>query len=103
VEINSQTAWLGRGWDGQPLVSFCQECRARTLEIPGQFAYLSALVSDIRARLGFQLNPSTTLDVGYRYLNAGQTTKLINPQTGLTLRQNNFSRQLLVGIRYVLQ
>ena len=26
-----------------------------------------------------------------------------NPQTGLTLRQNNISQQLLVGIRYVLQ
>jgi hypothetical protein len=49
------------------------------------------------------LNPSTTLDVGYRYLNAGQITKLIKPQTGLTLRQNNISQQLLVGIRYVLQ
>ncbi len=57
----------------------------------------------VSAGFGFQLNPSATLDIGYRYLNRGETTRLINPQTGLTLRQNNASQQLRVGIRYVLQ
>jgi opacity protein-like surface antigen len=53
--------------------------------------------------LGYQLNPSTTIDIGYRYLNSGEITRLVNPQTGLTIKQNNASQQLRVGIRYVLQ
>ena len=57
----------------------------------------------LSAGFGFQLNPSTTLDIGYRYLNSGEITRLINPQTGMTLRQNNASQQVRVGIRYVLQ
>ncbi len=52
---------------------------------------------------GYQLNPSTTLDIGYRYLNSGDVAKLVNPQTGMTVRQNNTSQQLRVGIRYMLQ
>jgi opacity protein-like surface antigen len=55
------------------------------------------------AGVGFQLNPSTTLDIGYRYLNSGAINSLINPQTGMTIKQNNWSQQILVGIRYTLQ
>ncbi len=55
------------------------------------------------AGFGFQLNPSATLDVGYRYINGGESSMLINPQTGLTAKQRNVSQQILVGIRYVLQ
>jgi opacity protein-like surface antigen len=57
----------------------------------------------LSAGIGFQLNPSATLDIGYRYLNSGAIDKLINPETGMTVRQNNSSQQFLVGIRYVLQ
>jgi opacity protein-like surface antigen len=52
---------------------------------------------------GFQLTPSATLDVGYRYLNAGQANLLVNPQTGLAVKQNNASQQILIGVRYLLQ
>jgi opacity protein-like surface antigen len=57
----------------------------------------------LSAGVGFQLNPSATLDIGYRYLNSGAIDKLVNPETGMTVRQNNTSQQILVGIRYVLQ
>ncbi len=57
----------------------------------------------LSAGLGFQLTPSATLDVGYRYLNSGAVTNLINPQTGLTVKQNNWSQQIRVGIRYAIQ
>jgi opacity protein-like surface antigen len=57
----------------------------------------------LAAGIGFKLNPSATLDIGYRYLNSGTVNTLINPQTGMTIRQNNSSQQFLVGIRYVLQ
>ena len=57
----------------------------------------------LAAGFGFQLNPSATLDVGYRFIDGGQSSLLINPQTGLTVKQRNVSQQILVGIRYVLQ
>ena len=57
----------------------------------------------VSAGFGFQLNPSATLDIGYRYLNGGVVNTLVNPMTGLAIKQNNISQQLRVGIRYVLQ
>jgi opacity protein-like surface antigen len=57
----------------------------------------------LSAGLGFQLTPSATLDVGYRYLNSGAVNTLINPQTGMTVKQNNWSQQIRVGIRYAIQ
>jgi opacity protein-like surface antigen len=57
----------------------------------------------LTAGIGFQLNPSATLDISYRYLNGGESSVLLNPQTGLTVKQNNSSQQVRVGVRYVLQ
>lgn len=57
----------------------------------------------LSAGLAYQLNPSATLDIGYRYINGGQSTLLVNPQTGLTVKQNSTSQQVLVGVRYLLQ
>jgi opacity protein-like surface antigen len=57
----------------------------------------------LAAGIGFKLTPSATLDLGYRYLNSGTVNTLINPQTGLTIHQNNTSQQFLVGVRYYLQ
>ena len=82
----------------QPNIAFAPQNWSRSISST-TYSFAWAL----SAGLGFQLNPSTTLDIGYRYLNSGQITRLINPQTGMTLRQNNTSQQLLVGIRYVLQ
>ena len=82
----------------QPAIAFGQQYWSRSISST-TYTFAWAL----SAGFGFQLNPSATLDIGYRYLNSGETTRLINPQTGLTLRQNNASQQLRVGIRYVLQ
>ena len=57
----------------------------------------------LSAGFGFQLTPSATLDIGYRYLNSGAVNNTINPQTGMTVKQNNWSQQIRVGIRYTLQ
>ena len=55
------------------------------------------------AGFGFKLNPSATIDIGYRYLNSGTVNTLINPQTGATIRQSNASHQIRVGVLYYLQ
>jgi len=57
----------------------------------------------LAAGVGFQLTPSATLDVGYRYINGGEPSLLVNPQTGLKVKQRNISQQILVGVRYLLQ
>ena len=57
----------------------------------------------LAAGFGFKLTPSTTLDIGYRYLNSGTVNTSINPQTGATIQQSNASQQIRVGIRYYLQ
>ncbi len=82
----------------QPAIAFGQQYWSRSFSST-TYSFAWAL----SAGFGFQLNPSTTLDIGYRYLNGGETTRLISPQTGMTLRQNNASQQVRVGIRYVLQ
>jgi opacity protein-like surface antigen len=82
----------------QPNVAFAPQNWSRSISST-TYTFAWAL----SAGFGFQLNPSATIDIGYRYLNSGEITRLINPQTGLTMRQNNASQQLRVGIRYVLQ
>lgn len=53
----------------------------------------------LMAGLGFQLSPSVTLDVGYRYLNAGTNTLAVTPQTGASVKIPNVSQDIRVGIR----
>jgi opacity protein-like surface antigen len=82
----------------QPAVPFALQVWNRSLHsVSYHFAWA------LTAGVGFQLTPSATLDLGYRYLNGGETTLLVNPQTGLSIRQSNVSQQILVGVRYVLQ
>jgi opacity protein-like surface antigen len=82
----------------QPNIAFAQQFWNRSIS-SSTYTFAWALA----AGLGYQLNPSTTLDIGYRYLNGGSVNTLINPQTGLTIKQNNTSQQFRIGIRYVLQ
>jgi len=82
----------------QPSIAFAQQYWNRSI---GSTTYTFAWA--LSAGFGFQLNPSTTLDIGYRYLNSGAVNTLINSPTGLTIKQSNVSQQLRVGIRYVLQ
>jgi opacity protein-like surface antigen len=57
---------------------------------------------DLMAGIGIQITPSATLDIGYRYLNSGAYSYLVNPQTGQTIKEKNTSQQVRVGIRYML-
>ena len=56
----------------------------------------------LMAGVGIQITPSATLDIGYRYLNTGTNNVLLNPYTGIVLKQTNSSQQVLVGIRYMI-
>ena len=82
----------------QPNIPFAPQTWSRSIS---STAYTFAWA--LSGGIGFQLNPSTTLDIGYRYLNAGEVTRLVNPQTGMTIKQNNTSQQIFFGIRYALQ
>ncbi len=55
----------------------------------------------LMAGFGIQLSPSATLDIGYRYLNAGTSTLSITPQTGATVKLPNTSQDIRIGIRYM--
>jgi opacity protein-like surface antigen len=95
------SAWVnsaGQPISPQPNIPFTQQNWNRTINSTTyRFAW------SLAAGVGFQISPSATLDVGYRYINGGESSLLVNPQTGLTVRQRNVSQQVLVGLRYVLQ
>jgi opacity protein-like surface antigen len=94
VWVNS----AGQPISPQPNIPFTAQNWNRTINSTTyRFAWTLA------AGVGFHLSPSATLDVGYRYIDGGQSSLLVNPQTGLTVRQRNVSQQVLVGLRYVLQ
>ena len=88
-------------------MSLSQLAEATSLTVPNvqrithTLVELGLLTKD-ESRKKYALTPRA-LDIGYRYLNSGDISKVINPQTGMTIKQTNASQQLLVGIRYVLQ
>ena len=51
--------------------------------------------------VGIAITPSMTLDIGYRYLNAGTTNLSITPQIGSSIKQTNVSQDIRIGIRYM--
>ena len=55
----------------------------------------------LMAGVGIQLSPSATLDIGYRYLDAGTTSVPITPQLGASVKQPNVSQDIRIGIRYM--
>jgi len=55
----------------------------------------------LMAGVGIQISPSATLDIGYRYLNAGVTSTSITPQIGSSVKQLNSSQEVRIGIRYM--
>ena len=62
----------------QPSIAFAPQNWSRSISST-TYSFAWAL----SAGLGFQLNPSTTLDVGYRYLNSGQITTAHQPANRL--------------------
>ena len=89
---------FGTAINPQPNIAFTQQNWNRSIS---STTYTVAWA--LSAGLGFHLTPSATLDIGYRYLNSGAITNLINPQTGMTIKQNNWSQQIRVGLRYAIQ
>jgi opacity protein-like surface antigen len=57
----------------------------------------------LMAGIGIPITPSAVIDVGYRYLNTGTSTMLLNPATGTYLKQTNSSQQIKIGIRYMIE
>jgi opacity protein-like surface antigen len=82
----------------QPNIAFTQQNWNRSIS-----ATTYTMAFALSAGLGYQITPSATLDIGYRYLNSGAVNTLINPQTGMTIKQNNWSQQIRVGLRYAIQ
>lgn len=57
----------------------------------------------LMAGLSYQFTPNVAIDLGYRYLNGGPTSTLVDPLTGTTLRRSNVSQQVRIGVRYLIQ
>ncbi len=82
----------------QPAIAFAKQNWNRTIS-----SATSGLAWALMAGFSYQLTPSITIDIGYRYLNGGSTRTLLNAQTGTTLKQSNVSQQVRVGVRYLIQ
>jgi opacity protein-like surface antigen len=82
----------------QPNIAFAPQFWTRSIH-----STTYSMAWALAAGFGFKLTPSATLDIGYRYLNSGTVNMLINPQTGATIRQNNASHQIRVGVLYSIQ
>jgi opacity protein-like surface antigen len=80
----------------QPNVGFVNQNWNRSLN-----ATHYSMAWALMAGFGFQISPSATIDVGYRYLNAGTSTLSITPQTGASVRLPNVSQDIRIGIRYM--
>ncbi len=57
----------------------------------------------LTAGFAFQLTPSFAIDAGYHYINGGDSSLLINPMTGLTVKQTNATQLVTVGLRWIPQ
>ncbi len=86
----------GAALSPQPNVPFSQQIWDRTFR---STKYTMAWA--VMGGVGIQLSPSATLDIGYRYLNAGVTTTPITGQIGSFVKQSNSSQEVRIGIRYL--
>ncbi len=73
VWVNAQ----GQTLAPQPKIAFGQQFWNRSIR-----STTWSMAWALAAGVGFKLTPSTTLDIGYRYLNSGTINTLVNPQTG---------------------
>jgi opacity protein-like surface antigen len=80
----------------QPNIGFTNQNWNRSISVT-HYSMAFALM----AGFGVQLSPSATLDIGYRYLNAGTSNVSITPQTGASLKLPNVSQDVRIGIRYM--
>ena len=94
VWVNS----MGQTLAPQPNVTFAQQFWNRSVSSTNW-----SIAWALAAGIGYKLTPSTTIEIGYRYLNSGTVNTLVNPQTGLTIRQTNASHQIRIGVLYYIQ
>jgi opacity protein-like surface antigen len=91
--------WVNSGGTAispQPNISFTNQNWNRSIS-----ATHYSMAWALMAGFGFQISPSATLDIGYRYLNAGTSTLSITPQTGASIKLPNVSQDIRIGIRYM--
>ena len=86
----------GQPINPQPKIAFTQQNWNRTIS-SNKYSLAVALM----AGFGYQLTPSATLDIGYRFLDAGVTTLGLSGPAGSTLKYSNLSQEVRVGIRYM--
>ena len=86
----------GTAVNPQPNIAFTNQNWNHTINVT-HYSMAFALMAGV----GVQLSPSATLDIGYRYLNAGTSNISITPQTGATLKLPNVSQDVRIGIRYM--
>jgi opacity protein-like surface antigen len=63
-----------------------------------KFSFAWALM----AGFGIQISPSATVDIGYKYLNAGTVSTPITNAVGSVVKESNASQEFRIGIRYML-
>jgi opacity protein-like surface antigen len=80
----------------QPNVSFSQQDWNRSIRSV-KYTPAWALMTGV----GIKISPSATLDIGYRYLNAGVISTPITSQVGSTVKQLNSSQEIRIGVRYM--
>jgi opacity protein-like surface antigen len=80
----------------QPSVGFVNQNWSRSFSTT-KYSVSWALM----AGLGIQISPSATLDIGYRYLNAGDSTIVVTNQVGSVVKLPTASQEIRVGIRYM--
>jgi opacity protein-like surface antigen len=80
----------------QPKIAFTTQDWNRTIQST-KYSIAVALM----AGFGFQLTPSATLDIGYRYLNTGATTLDLTGPAAPSLKSSNVSQEFRIGIRYM--
>ncbi len=80
----------------QPNIAFTQQNWNRTIQ-SNKYTLAVALMAGI----GYQLTPSATLDIGYRFLDAGASSLTLSGPAGSTLKNSNISQEIRLGIRYM--
>lgn len=81
----------------QPNVSFAQQNWNRNIA-----AVKYGMAWALMAGFGYQLSPSATLELSYRYLDSGAPTSYSLGSSGSVVKQSNTSQQFRIGFRYMV-
>jgi opacity protein-like surface antigen len=95
----TQQTWVNAGGtplSPQPNVPFTNQVWDRSIHST-KYTMAWALMAGV----GIRMSPSATLDIGYRYLNAGVINTPITTQAGSNVKQLNSSQEIRIGVRYM--